>query len=76
MANQSITSILADYTKNSVDAINSAIKSASNNNITAYRALQDYKKTAPFQKQETAKEILERVKAEEDLAEYPNSPAP
>ena len=70
MANQSITSILADYTKDSVDAINSAIKSASNNNITAYRALQDYKKTAPFQKQETAKEILERVKAEEDLAEF------
>ena len=70
MANQSITSILADYTKDSVDAINSAIKSASNNNITAYRALQDYKKTAPFQKQETAKEILERVKAEEDLDEF------
>ena len=70
MANQSITSILAGYTKDSVDAINSAIKSASNNNITAYRALQDYKKTAPFQKQETAKEILERVKAEEDLAEF------
>ena len=70
MANHSITSILADYTKDSVDAINSAIKSASNNNITAYRALQDYKKTAPFQKQETAKEILERVKAEEDLVEF------
>jgi hypothetical protein len=70
MANQSITSILADYTKDSVDAINSAIKSASNNNVTAYRALQDYKKTAPFQKQETAKEALERVKAEEDLAEF------